>query len=176
MDRIIYGLYHPLTKAPVYIGKSVKGMDRPWTHIEEKSHSKKVNEWIKDLANSNQQPVIVILDTAADDIILDKKERFWINSMINDGYPLLNQTLINPVYFTLTSSYNAEDDYLAELRMFIKMKRKQCGLTQSELAFKAGIGLRFLRELEQGTKSNFNTDSIQKILNLFGAKLSVVKH
>lgn len=36
------------------------------------------------------------------------------------------------------------------LRQFIKQKRKQVGLTQEELAYKAGVGLRFVRDLEQG--------------------------
>jgi len=37
-----------------------------------------------------------------------------------------------------------------ELSVFLKEKRKQTNLTQQELAEKAGVGLRFVRELEQG--------------------------
>ena len=37
---------------------------------------------------------------------------------------------------------------------FVKDKRKKLGLTQPELAQRAGVGLRFVRELEQG-KSSF---------------------
>ncbi|MCB0534834.1 MAG: helix-turn-helix domain-containing protein [Saprospiraceae bacterium] len=36
------------------------------------------------------------------------------------------------------------------LNEFVKEKRGLAGLTQSELAGKAGVGLRFVRELEQG--------------------------
>jgi predicted transcriptional regulator len=36
---------------------------------------------------------------------------------------------------------------------FIKEKRNTVGLTQSELALKAGVGLRFIRDLEQGKKN-----------------------
>ena len=39
------------------------------------------------------------------------------------------------------------------LAKFVKEKRKSVHLTQPELAEKAGVGLRFLRELEQGKKS-----------------------
>ncbi|WP_315506902.1 helix-turn-helix domain-containing protein, partial [Capnocytophaga leadbetteri] len=33
---------------------------------------------------------------------------------------------------------------------FVKERRKQLKLTQTELAMRAGVGLRFVRELEQG--------------------------
>ena len=39
-----------------------------------------------------------------------------------------------------------------ELSKFVKQKRTTAKLTQPELAAKAGVGLRFLRELEQGKK------------------------
>jgi len=35
------------------------------------------------------------------------------------------------------------------LLIFLKEKRKQLNLTQSDLAEKAGVGLRFVREMEQ---------------------------
>lgn len=67
----------------------------------------------------------------------------------------------------------SDDDYLNEIRFFIKMKRKELNLTQRDLANKAGVGIRFLRELEQGHKTNFSTDTLQSVLKLFGVKLSV---
>ncbi|MEQ9304781.1 MAG: transcriptional regulator [Marinoscillum sp.] len=36
------------------------------------------------------------------------------------------------------------------LVQFIKGKSKQTGMTQEDLSFAAGVGLRFVRELEQG--------------------------
>ena len=36
---------------------------------------------------------------------------------------------------------------------FIKQNRKALGLTQEEFAMRAGLGLRFVRELEQGKKT-----------------------
>lgn len=39
------------------------------------------------------------------------------------------------------------------LRLFVKQKRKELNLTQEELALNAGVGLRFVRELEQGKKT-----------------------
>jgi transcriptional regulator with XRE-family HTH domain len=40
-----------------------------------------------------------------------------------------------------------------ELSKFVKQKRASTKLTQPELAEKAGVGLRFLRELEQGKET-----------------------
>ena len=57
---------------------------------------------------------------------------------------------------------------------FIKEKRKQLKLTQPELAEKAGVGLRFLRELEQG-KGTLRLDKVNQVLALFGATIGVVK-
>ena len=61
-----------------------------------------------------------------------------------------------------------ENDYLADVRLFIKGRRKIMGLTQPELAEKAGIGVRFVREIEQGSKTNFNTDTLIKLLQFLG--------
>lgn len=53
------------------------------------------------------------------------------------------------------------------LASFVKEKRKLVGLTQPELAEKAGVGLRFLRELEQG-KQTLRMDKVNQVLQLFG--------
>ena len=58
-----------------------------------------------------------------------------------------------------------------KLSTFIKEKRKQFGLTQQDLSEKSGVGLRFVRELEQG-KSTLRMDKVNQVLALFGAELS----
>jgi y4mF family transcriptional regulator len=55
----------------------------------------------------------------------------------------------------------------------VKEKRKSAGLTQPQLAAKAGVGLRFIRDLEQG-KASLRTDTINKVLFLFGKCLGPV--
>lgn len=57
---------------------------------------------------------------------------------------------------------------------FVKEKRKQLKLTQEELAIRAGVGLRFLRELEQG-KNTTRMDKVNQVLALFGAELAVAQ-
>ena len=43
---------------------------------------------------------------------------------------------------------------------FVKERRKALGLTQSDLADRAGVGLRFVRELEQG-KETLRLDKVK---------------
>jgi y4mF family transcriptional regulator len=46
-------------------------------------------------------------------------------------------------------------------------------LTQPELAEKAGVGLRFIRELEQG-KETLRLDKVNQVLQLFGYEAGAV--
>ena len=52
---------------------------------------------------------------------------------------------------------------------FIKQKRKEAGLTQEEFALHPGLGLRFVRELEQG-KETVRMDKVNQALAMFGMK------
>jgi y4mF family transcriptional regulator len=56
---------------------------------------------------------------------------------------------------------------------FVKAKRKAVKLTQPELAAKAGVGLRFIRELEQG-KASLRLDKVNQVLQLFGYEVGAV--
>ena len=57
---------------------------------------------------------------------------------------------------------------------FVRNKRKVLKLTQPELAEKAGVGLRFLRDLEQG-KVSLRLDKVNQVLALFGFEAGPVK-
>ena len=56
----------------------------------------------------------------------------------------------------------------------IKQKRKKNGLTQVELAERVGVGIRFVRDLEQG-KQTLRMDKVNEVLALFGECLRPVK-
>jgi y4mF family transcriptional regulator len=60
------------------------------------------------------------------------------------------------------------------ISIFIKEKRKQLKLTQPELAERAGVGLRFVRELEQG-KQTVRLDKVNQVLTLFGSEVGVIQ-
>lgn len=63
---------------------------------------------------------------------------------------------------------------MSSFSVFIKEKRKQLKLTQPELAERAGVGLRFIRELEQG-KQTLRLDKVNQVLALFGSEIGVIK-
>jgi y4mF family transcriptional regulator len=50
---------------------------------------------------------------------------------------------------------------------FIKESRRSAGLTQEEFAIRSGLGLRFIRELEQGKKT-VRMDKVNIALGMFG--------
>jgi len=56
---------------------------------------------------------------------------------------------------------------------FVKNKRKWVKLTQPELAEKAGVGLRFIHEMEQG-KETLRLDKVNQVLQLFGYEVGAV--
>lgn len=60
------------------------------------------------------------------------------------------------------------------LIQFVKQRRKQLGLTQLDLAERAGVGLRFIRDLEQG-KPSLRMDKVNEVLALFGHELTPVE-
>ena len=59
------------------------------------------------------------------------------------------------------------------LSTYVKDMRRQFGLTQVDLAVKSGVGLRFLRELEQG-KETLRLDKVNQVLMLFGHEVGPV--
>ena len=62
---------------------------------------------------------------------------------------------------------------MKKLSRFVKERRKRLGLTQEDLSFKAGVGLRFVRDLEQG-KESLMIDKVNQVLSLFGHELGPI--
>mgnify|MGYP000090490705 FL=1 len=52
----------------------------------------------------------------------------------------------------------------------VKMLRKQYNLTQEELSLKSGVGLRFVRNLEQG-KETLRLDKVNQLLDFFNYEM-----
>ena len=57
------------------------------------------------------------------------------------------------------------------IAQFVRDRRKKAKLTQVELSDFTGVGLRFVRELEQG-KSNLMSDKVNQVLLFFGHTLT----
>ena len=54
-----------------------------------------------------------------------------------------------------------------KIATYVKEERKKAGLTQEEFAVRSGLGLRFVRELEQG-KETVRLDKVNQALAMFG--------
>ncbi|CAH2756936.1 helix-turn-helix protein [Bacteroides uniformis] len=61
-------------------------------------------------------------------------------------------------------------DAMNNLSTTVKMLRKQYNLTQEELSLKSGVGLRFVRELEQG-KETLRLDKVNQLLDFFNYEM-----
>ena len=55
----------------------------------------------------------------------------------------------------------------------VKMLRKQYNLTQAELSLKSGVGLRFVRDLEQG-KETLRLDKVNQLSDFFNYEMVAV--
>ncbi|MBQ0082789.1 MAG: helix-turn-helix transcriptional regulator [bacterium] len=60
-----------------------------------------------------------------------------------------------------------------QLSQTVKKLRKEYGLTQEELAMKSGVGLNFVRNLEQG-KPTLRMDKVNQLLGLFNYTLAAI--
>ena len=60
--------------------------------------------------------------------------------------------------------------FMNNLSTTVKMLRKQYNLKQEELSLKSGVGLRFVRELEQG-KETLRLDKVNQLLELFNYEM-----
>lgn len=60
--------------------------------------------------------------------------------------------------------YNSDMNEIAE---YVKKARREAGLTQKEFALRSGLGLRFVRDLEQG-KETVRMDKVNQALAMFG--------
>lgn len=56
------------------------------------------------------------------------------------------------------------------LSITVKMLRRQYNLTQEELSLKSGVGLRFVRDLEQG-KETLRLDKVNQLLDFFNYEM-----
>ena len=67
--------------------------------------------------------------------------------------------------------YNRDND----IAKIVREKRKEYGITQEEFAFNSGLGLRFVRELEQG-KLTLKMDTVLHALSMFDLTLTYRKN
>jgi len=174
-ERLIYVLVCPFTSKPHYVGKTTTGMTRPLQHSK-KSHSDKVVEWVDSLKELGHKPEVKIVEYVPLEVDIDARELYWIQHYISHGQLLFNKQSVTPMVIRndLDVIFNNKDISIKRIACFIKARRKIVGLTQEEFAEKAGVGLRFLRKLEQGNE-NVMLDKVLTVLRVFGSTLDVIK-
>lgn len=69
---------------------------------------------------------------------------------------------------------NKRDNSKPPFSIFFKEKRRDLNITQVDLAARAGVGLRFVRDVEQGKKS-MRLDTLNQVLALFGCQAAPLK-
>lgn len=60
---------------------------------------------------------------------------------------------------------------MGNLSETVKALRKQYGMTQEDLCLKSGVGLRFVRDLEQG-KQSLRLDKVNQLLDFFNYEMT----
>lgn len=63
------------------------------------------------------------------------------------------------------------DERKNPIARFVRLQRKTLKMTQQDLADRAGVGIRFIRELESG-KPTLRMDKVNVVLDLFGHTLT----
>ncbi|MGZ3748720.1 MAG: helix-turn-helix domain-containing protein [Pseudobdellovibrionaceae bacterium] len=61
---------------------------------------------------------------------------------------------------------------LSPIALFVRTRREELGYTQDELAFRAGLNTRFIKEFELDKKT-VRLDKVTELLNFLGASLEV---
>lgn len=171
--RLIYALRCPFTNDVHYVGKTITGMIRPLSHLRT-SHSDKIKEWVDNLKELLNKPIVEILEYVSPDMNLDAREKHWIHVMLNKGYVLLNSNCATPIIINpnLDCFTDGDESNIKHISVFIKKKRKDVGLTQEEFAYKTGMSLKVLRKIEQG-RTNVLLDSILLPLKMFGCTIDI---
>ncbi|MBP9694770.1 MAG: helix-turn-helix transcriptional regulator [Alphaproteobacteria bacterium] len=67
------------------------------------------------------------------------------------------------------------EEKMRKLGRLVRETRKEQGLTQEQLAATTGVGLRFMRELEQG-KESCHIGKVMMVMAMLGLDLQVGGH
>lgn len=179
-NNIIYALKCPFTDNIHYIGKSTKGLLRPMEHLKE-SHSIKIKEWVNDIGQLGYSPKIDILESnIVSEEELNEKEKYWIAKCLSKGCLLLNEKLIT--YAKIINAIvvkeekqtdSSEYSVITDVSLLSKRTRTQLKLTQADLSYKLGIGLRWLRKIEGGKNNDVMLNSLERFLKYLGFKLKL---
>lgn len=161
MKNIIYGLKDPRNDVFQYIGKSTVGNERALEHLT-KSHSEKVNEWVKSLNDNWLYPIVEIIEEVENLDDLPEREKHYINYYYEINPNLLNiQSIDKNINDTRTEEdeekFNDLNRLMFELPKLLKTERICRKLSQEEMAKKMGVTRSTVSLCERGGDVNLKT-------------------
>ena len=94
MTNYIYTLSDPRTDTVRYVGRSVNPESRFKAHlrVEYSNYRSQKEQWVAELSAVGLLPVMTIIDSSDDSVIIRQKEQYWINKYTAEGCNLLNKT------------------------------------------------------------------------------------
>lgn len=170
MKFYVYSHINPETKRPFYIGKGCGS--RCYEH---RSRNSSWKAYVEFLNRKGTTFGVEILHNCESEQKALELESFEIRRLLSEGHKILNRSSTAPTEKTPNVILDIPEAVLSDpIALFVRHRRKKAKLTQVMMAKKAGVGLRFVRELERG-KSALRTDVVNKVLHLFGAELGPIK-
>lgn len=158
----VYAHIDPFNKEVFYVGSGSKGRayERGGRNVSWEGRASKISR----CGLTHEISILHICETREEAFDLEKIEIGLRNRA--------GQKLVNSV----NSQYKCEnvDAVFLSIGEFVRRKRKETKLTQPGMAERAGVGLRFVRELEASKKLTLRIDKINSVLWLFGARVGVV--
>jgi len=86
---------------------------------------------------------------------------------------MLDRVYFRKKHYLYTQTGITMKKLMHPLQAFIKERRRKLKITQEQLAVKSGVGLRFIRDMEQG-KTTLRMDKVNQVLQMFGHELGPV--
>ena len=153
----IYGLKHPLSKYPSYIGQTERKVEcRLYEHIRSAKTGKKtiLYNWIRNILNDKIEPTIEILEEVYSPNTLNEREKYWV-TYFNGKKQLVNTLLVEPDINASEYSINfvprKTEDRINQIKNEIK-----------DLIYK-GVSIDIIKELYIGeNKDGFRKPTILK--------------
>jgi DNA-binding transcriptional regulator YiaG len=161
MKYYVYLHVNPITKAPFYIGKGCGR--RAFDKTERNEAWSVINGSLEAIGLTYEVQILHICSSAQEAFDL---ERIEIILRLKAG-----QSLVNIFHKNSEVEPEIKSD-LEDIPTYVRIKRQALGYSQRVFAERVGVGLRFLRELEQG-KTTLRLDKINKVLGYLGGTAAV---
>lgn len=164
MNHYVYLHKDPVTKQIFYVGKGMG--DRGYsTQGRNKDWNCKRSEILEKHGIDREVEVVFVHS--------DESKVFEVEAMEIYKATLMGHQLTN--IMRPEPGTQPMENFSQSIGGIVKYHRKKLGQSQKQFADRCGVGLRFIRELEQGHKTTMRFDKINIVLAMFGLTLGVVK-